>query len=132
MTDETYWTGLGHLLRLLSGKWDGAVLSALATGPRHWSEVLTAARSHPPPSARPDDDPLHLHESVLSRTLSRLEREGLVSRVEEPGIFPKSVTYRLTAKAASLLTLLTPAAEWAFDLSEPARSPIDSVGVAAH
>jgi diguanylate cyclase (GGDEF)-like protein len=116
MEGARFWVGFDDVLRLLNGKWDSAVLEALSDGPLHWSDILSAIRRQKAAVVGRRNG--ILHESVLARTLLRMERDGLVLRMEKPAIFPPSVTYELTPRARSLIKALTPAAEWAASQGE--------------
>ena len=102
---------LREVFRLLGGKWDAAIISALAGGPLHWSEIR--AKIHSYGEMSPNDSTSTLHDSILSRALQRMQRDGLVVRVEQAAVFPRSVTYALTPTAECLAEKLVPLAEWA-------------------
>jgi DNA-binding HxlR family transcriptional regulator len=101
-----YWHGLHELTRVLDGEWVPAILATLALGPRHFTEILTEIQStgtgQPDPNRR-------LHDSILGRTLRRMEDNGLITRDELTATFPKSTTYELTTWATILLSGLVPA-----------------------
>lgn len=101
-----YWQGLHELTRVLDGEWVPAILATLAHGPRHFTEILTEIQStgtgQPDPNRR-------LHDSILGRTLRRMEDNGLITRDELTATFPKSTTYELTSWATTLLSGLIPA-----------------------
>ncbi|PSL53235.1 diguanylate cyclase (GGDEF)-like protein [Saccharothrix carnea] len=102
----SYWQGLYEVVHLLKGEWVPAILAALADGPRHFTEILSTI--HATTVGQPDSD-RWLHDSILGRTLRRMEDKQLVTRHEEPARFPKSTVYELTSQAAALLSALTPA-----------------------
>lgn len=101
-----YWQGLHELTRVLDGEWVPAILATLAHGPRHFTEILTEIQrtgtGQPDPKRR-------LHDSILGRTLRRMEDNGLITRDELAATFPKSTTYELTSWATILLSGLIPA-----------------------
>lgn len=105
----SYWGGLHKLTHVLDGEWVPAILATLAHGPRHFTEILDAIQvtgtGQPDPQRR-------LHDSILSRTLRRMEDKGLITRHEVAATFPKSTTYELTSWATDLLTALLPAVHW--------------------
>jgi DNA-binding HxlR family transcriptional regulator len=106
-----YRQGIEEAMRLLSGRWVAAVLAALAEGPLHYTDLLSAINSAARQAGlvsrqRP------LTEKVLTETLRRMERDGLLIRHREPTPLP-SVWYELTPMARSLLRSLRPLAEWA-------------------
>lgn len=106
-----YRQGIEEAMRLLSGRWVAAVMAALAEGPLHYTDLLSAINSAARQAGlvsrqRP------LTEKVLTETLRRMERDGLLIRHREPTPLP-SVWYELTPMARSLLRSLRPLAEWA-------------------
>ncbi|WP_051772751.1 diguanylate cyclase [Saccharothrix sp. NRRL B-16314] len=104
--EPSYWQGLYEVIHLLKGEWVPAILAALADGPRHFTEILSTI--HDTTLGQPDSD-RWLHDSILGRTLRRMEDKNLVTRHEEPARFPKSTVYELTPRAATLLSALAPA-----------------------
>ncbi|SDJ02197.1 HxlR-like helix-turn-helix [Actinokineospora alba] len=102
----SYWHGLHELTRVLDGEWIPAILATLARGPRHFTEILTEIQctgtGQPDPKRR-------LHDSILGRTLRRMEENGLITRDELTATFPKSTVYELTTWATMLLSGLIPA-----------------------
>jgi DNA-binding HxlR family transcriptional regulator len=103
-----HWGHLHQLTRLLGGEWVPAILATLAAGPRHFTEILTTINETG--EGQPDPD-RHLHDSILGRTLRRMEDNGLVVRHEIASTFPKSTTYEITPWTAATLTALTPAVQ---------------------
>ena len=98
-------------LAVLSGRWEVAILAALAQGELHFKELLDEInsvearfghRGHQKP----------LSNRVLSDTLSRMEFDGLLTRHVDPVPHP-SVRYRLTNRGHALLLALRPLAAWA-------------------
>ncbi|MET8121988.1 helix-turn-helix domain-containing protein [Micromonospora sp. NPDC005291] len=89
----------GHeLLATLSDKWLTLVVSALADGPlRHNELARTVAGAS---------------QKMLTQTLRKLERDGLVSRSVTAGV-PARVDYRLTPLAESLLPVQRAIKAWA-------------------
>ena len=89
----------GHqLLATLSDKWVTLVVSALADGPlRHaqLAEIVAGAS-----------------QKMLTQTLRRLERDGLVARTVTPSV-PVRVDYALTPLGESLLPVQRAIKEWA-------------------
>lgn len=89
----------GHeLLATLSDKWVTLVLDALADGPLRYnalSRVVTGAS-----------------QKMLTQTLRRLERDGLVSRTVTPSV-PVRVDYELTALGQTLLPVQRAIKTWA-------------------
>ncbi|MGR3435511.1 MAG: winged helix-turn-helix transcriptional regulator [Shimia sp.] len=87
-------------LDLVSERWTGLVVLALGDGPERYNALR---RRLPGVSQR-----------MLTRTLRRLEAEGLVTRHEEATIPPK-VTYDLTDRGRSMRPLLDAIAAWGRD-----------------
>ncbi|GGS59407.1 diguanylate cyclase [Actinokineospora fastidiosa] len=104
--EPAYWHGLYEVLQLLKGEWVPAILATLINGPRHFTEILSTI--HDTTIGQPDSG-RWLHDSILGRTLRRMEDKDLVTRHEEPNRFPKSTVYELTPLASVLLTTLAPA-----------------------
>ncbi|MDI1460737.1 helix-turn-helix domain-containing protein [Catellatospora sp. KI3] len=89
----------GHeLLATLSDKWVTLVLSALADGPLRYRDV---SRTIPGAS-----------QKMLTQTLRKLERDGLVTRTVTPSV-PVRVDYELTALGQSLLPVQRAIKSWA-------------------
>ncbi|GAA1666608.1 helix-turn-helix domain-containing protein [Fodinicola feengrottensis] len=89
----------GHqLLATLSDKWVTLVLSALADGPLRYSGIsrIVAGAS----------------QKMLTQTLRKLERDGLVARSVTPSV-PVRVDYELTALGESLLPVQRAIKTWA-------------------
>lgn len=79
----------GHeAVALLSDKWVTLVISALADGPLRHSELARAVAG--------------ATQKMLTQTLRKLERDGLVARLVTPTI-PVRVDYELTSIGHSLL-----------------------------
>lgn len=89
----------GHeVLAMLSDKWVTLVLSALADGPlRHAELARTVAGAT---------------QKMLTQTLRRLERDGLVDRSVTAGVPPR-VDYSLTPLGASLVPIQRAIKTWA-------------------
>ncbi len=89
----------GHqLLATLSDKWVTLVISALADGPQRYNALarIVAGAS----------------QKMLTQTLRRLERDGLVSRTVTPSV-PVRVDYELTDLGRDLLPLQRAIKAWA-------------------
>ncbi|MFD0443274.1 winged helix-turn-helix transcriptional regulator [Streptomyces indonesiensis] len=96
---------------MINGEWIPDVLVALAEGPKQYTRLLDTIREKTHEDGWSETRHLYLQESVLNRTLRRLEREELIERHREP-TFPYRARYQLTSAADELLTALTPLAEW--------------------
>jgi DNA-binding HxlR family transcriptional regulator len=90
-------TGTRRMLDLLGGKWTVEVLYLLANGKRRYSEVYYEVGE--------------VSKKVLTRTLRKLEREGLVSRTVQP-FAPPRVEYSLTPRGWSITEPLMALYEW--------------------
>src|SRR4051794_56281 len=104
----------GHdLLAALSDKWLTLVVSALADGPLRYAELsrLVAGAS----------------QKMLTQTLRKLERDGLVARTVTAAV-PVQVSYALTALGHELLPLQRAIKSWAethIDQVQDARAHYD-------
>lgn len=85
-------------LEVVGDKWVADVLDRLSTGPLRYSELHQGIRS--------------VSTSVLTRTLRRMERDGLINRAVRPAV-PPEVEYSITLLGASLDEPLTTLAAWA-------------------
>lgn len=85
-------------LELLSSKWVLDIILQLGHGAsRRYGEL--------------DDEIAAISGSMLTRTLRRMERDGLVTRAVRPAV-PPEVEYRLTPLAESLDVPVTALAAW--------------------
>jgi len=102
---------------LTSAEWTPAILAALEHGPLHYTELFHRASSlHVAEQWRPRHE--HLYESTLTRTLKQLTDDNVITRHEEAGAFPPSVSYSLTDAARDLLSALEPLVRWVDDHTE--------------
>lgn len=85
-------------LEVVAGKWVVDVLDRLSGGPMRHSELQQEIRD--------------VASSVLTRTLRRAERDGLVVRAVRPAA-PPEVEYSITPLGESLDEPLTALASWA-------------------
>lgn len=121
--DHLFALNLRHALHMLNGEWIPDVLVALAEGPKQYTGLLGTIRERTHQDGWSESRHLYLQESVLNRTLRRLEQEELVERHRE-STFPYRARYQLTPPADKLLTALMPLTEWPkqhADLVERAR-----------
>jgi DNA-binding HxlR family transcriptional regulator len=89
----------GHeLLGTLSDKWVTLVISALADGPRRHAELARTVAG--------------ATQKMLTQTLRKLEREGLVERTVTASV-PVRVDYRLTELGHGLLPVQRAIKAWA-------------------
>ena len=91
--------GADHLVRLLAGRWTLAVLTELAAGGRRYQELHDAIDG--------------ISYKVLTDTLRRAERDGLITRHLDPGRIETATLYELTDLGRSLDAPLAAMAEWA-------------------
>jgi DNA-binding HxlR family transcriptional regulator len=89
----------GHqALALLASKWVTLVVSTLADGPKRYGQLHREVAG--------------ATKKMLTQTLRRLERDGLVRRRVEAGV-PPEVEYSLTRLGRSILPVQRAIAEWA-------------------
>ncbi len=87
-----------QLLDRISDKWVSLVLTALADGPRRYSDLNRIIAG--------------VSQKMLTQTLRTLERDGLISRTVTPSV-PVRVDYALTELGKSLLPVMTAIKQWA-------------------
>ena len=105
-----------QLLDRISDKWVSLVVSALAPGPKRYSDLARKIAGVSP--------------KMLTQTLRSLERDGLLTRTVTPSV-PVRVDYELTALGQNLAQLLTAVKHWAethFDEVHAARERYDTEG----
>lgn len=105
--------GIHEAMGVLAGQWVAAVLASLAAAPMNYSALLgdvneTEERSGWVAHRRP------LSQKVLTETLARMQRDGLVVKMERPSRFGNT-WYQLTPAGRDLLRALRPLAKWAED-----------------
>jgi DNA-binding HxlR family transcriptional regulator len=110
-SELSYRQAVEEALRLLDGDWAVAVLTALAAGPLHNSELVAAINAVEERVGRRIHE-VPLSRQVLAPTLARMVEADLLVRTEDPTPH-RSVWYRLTPTGRSLLSTLRPLAEWA-------------------
>jgi DNA-binding HxlR family transcriptional regulator len=89
-----------ELLERLGDKWTVTVICRLDAGPLRFNELRRATEG--------------ITQRMLSLTLRRLERDGLVSRTVHPTV-PPQVAYALTEYGHSLHTVLYQLVGWTQD-----------------
>jgi DNA-binding HxlR family transcriptional regulator len=82
------WGNAGRLLRLLGGRWTLAVFAELADGGRRFQDLHSALDG--------------ISHKVLTDTLRRAERDGLISRHLDPKRVETTMLYELTDLGRSL------------------------------
>ncbi|WP_425557164.1 winged helix-turn-helix transcriptional regulator [Deinococcus carri] len=90
--------GVRDVLERIGDKWTVLVIAELSPGPRRFKAIQRAIHS--------------ISQRMLTLTLRRLERDGLVSRTVVPTV-PPQVTYALTARGRSLTQVVQTLVEWA-------------------
>ncbi|MFE1963075.1 winged helix-turn-helix transcriptional regulator [Streptomyces sp. NPDC059479] len=88
---------LREVLARLGDKWTVIVICRLSEGPRRFNELKRSVDG--------------ITQRMLSATLRRLERDGLVSRTVTPTV-PPQVEYALTDVARSLHSVLFQLVDW--------------------
>ncbi len=89
--------GLRDVLDRIGDKWSVLVIVELASGPRRFREPQRAIDG--------------ISQRMLTLTVRRLERDGLVLRTVYPTV-PAQVDYRLTETGAGLTHLVKAPADW--------------------
>jgi DNA-binding HxlR family transcriptional regulator len=89
--------GIRDVLDRVGDKWSVLVIVELANGPRRFRELQRAIDG--------------ISQRMLTLTVRRLERDGLVLRTVYPTV-PARVDYRLTDTGASLTHLVKALADW--------------------
>jgi DNA-binding HxlR family transcriptional regulator len=108
------WRPADPLLRLLAGRWTLAVLAELLKQGRRYQDLHDAMDG--------------ISYKVLTETLRRAERDGLVARHLDGGRIETATLYELTDLGRSLNIPLTAMAKWAecnWQAVETARSRWD-------
>ncbi|APU15264.1 winged helix-turn-helix transcriptional regulator [Actinoalloteichus fjordicus] len=101
---------LRNIRSLIKGEWVPDILVALRGESQHFSELRSRVNSLQ--VARRSTGSGVLHDGILSRTLQRMEHDGLVERRAQTGVFPPSVEYRLTPLGEDLIVVMQPLAAW--------------------
>lgn len=89
--------GIRDVLDRVGDKWSVLVVVELTSGVRRFRELQRAIDG--------------ISQRMLTLTVRRLERDGLVSRTVYPTV-PAQVTYELTHRGASLTHLVKQLADW--------------------
>jgi DNA-binding HxlR family transcriptional regulator len=87
-----------HVIGLIDGRWTLAVLAELQDGGRRYQELDDALDS--------------VSHKVLTDTLRRLERDGLVARLLDPSRVDTATLYQLTDLGRSLEEPLAALERW--------------------
>ncbi|MFI5571914.1 winged helix-turn-helix transcriptional regulator [Streptomyces sp. NPDC051740] len=103
--------GIRDVLDRIGEKWSVFVIVELASGPRRFRELQRAIDG--------------ISQRMLTLTVRRLERDGLVLRTVYPTV-PAQVDYRLTETGAGLTHLVKALADWSLahraDIAEARRA----------
>ncbi|QLJ02553.1 helix-turn-helix transcriptional regulator [Streptomyces sp. NEAU-sy36] len=103
-----------QLLDRIADKWVSLAVNALSDGPLRYSALQRRLAS--------------VSQKMLTQTLRRLERDGLVARTVIPAV-PARVEYELTPLGRSLLPVMRSIKDWAeehMDEVRTARADYDS------
>ncbi len=92
--------GIRDVLDRIGDKWSVLVIVELASGIRRFRELQRAIDG--------------ISQRMLTLTVRRLERDGLVTRTVYPTV-PAQVTYELTERGISLSLLVKQLADWSLD-----------------
>jgi DNA-binding HxlR family transcriptional regulator len=92
--------GIRDVLDRIGDKWSVLVIVELASGTRRFRELQRAIDG--------------ISQRMLTLTVRRLERDGLVTRTVYPTV-PAQVTYELTQRGSSLTYLVKQLADWSLD-----------------
>lgn len=109
---------------LMAAEWAPAIVIALLEGPLQYKDILATVGAACP-GVRWGSRHGRLYDSILTRNLQALTRDGLVERHETPGTFPPTVRYCLTDACRELIEAVTPLVEWSVrhrDVIEGAQS----------
>lgn len=87
-----------QVLELIADKWTALLIYKLSTGPRRPGELLRSIGG--------------ISQKMLTQTLRRLERDGLVARTAHP-VVPPRVDYELTPLGRTLTEPLGALCRWA-------------------
>jgi DNA-binding HxlR family transcriptional regulator len=127
-SSTSYRQAIQDAMAVLNGQWVPAVLASLAARPLKYSDLYADINnveerlgwmSHPRP----------ISQKVLSATLRRMRRDGLISRLSSGSKFTE-VYYELSPLGKTLLRALRPLAKWAMENGEEvarARAEADEV-----
>ena len=114
-----YRHGIREAMGVLSGQWDTAVLASLSEKPMTYSELLHDINET---EQRADQNVRgNLSNKVLTETLRRMQRNGLLAKIERPSTFGNT-WYNLTSVGRSLLRALRPLAKWADENGHEVRA----------
>lgn len=106
--------GIRDVLDRVGDTWSVLVIVELASGPRRFGELRRAVEG--------------ISQRMLTLTVRRLERDGLVLRTVYPAV-PAQVDYRLTEMGSSLTHLVKALSDWSLSHREAiavARSAYDA------
>ena len=92
--------GIRDVLDRVGDKWSVLVIVELSNGPRRFRQLQRAIDG--------------ISQRMLTLTVRRLERDGLVLRTVYPTV-PAQVDYRLTETGASLTHLVKALADWSLE-----------------
>lgn len=109
--DQSFLRDVHNVMHIFGDKWTVPVMVALAGGPLRRSGILETVGSYGIDAEWPGR-PSVLHDSILSRTLRKMVKEGLLDRHETENVFPPCVSYSLRPEAAEFLHDLRQITGW--------------------
>lgn len=115
-TINSYRHAILQATEVLNGKWVVAVLASLAAEPMKYLDLL-ADINRTEERLEWISHPRALTQKVLSETLKRMRRDGLIIRVGPKAAF-QEVWYELSPLGQTLLQSLRPVARWAMENAE--------------
>lgn len=93
------------LRHLLGGEWNADILVILLAGPHRYTELLDAVKTNAAVDRR-SGRCRHAQTRTFVYTLRRMEADGLITRSEQEGVWPRQVHYELTPAATDLVARL--------------------------
>lgn len=106
-----YRHSIHEAMGVAAGRWVTAILASLTARPMTYSRLLEHINNTEEMVGwMTHDKPLR--QKVLTDTLQRMQRDGLVVKIERPSTFGNT-WYQLTPMGRSLLRALRPLAKWA-------------------
>lgn len=101
-------------IAIVSGQWVYAILATLLARPMRYQELLQEINTAEERLGWAGHD-RPLSQKVLTQTLHRMRRDGLVDRVAGAARVTAPVVYQITPMGRALLRALRPLGEWLRD-----------------
>ena len=108
-------------IAIVSGQWVYAILATLLSRPMRYQELLQEINATEQRLGWTGHD-RPLSQKVLTQTLHRMRRDGLVDRVAGPARVTAPVVYQITPMGRALLRALRPLGEWLRDYESDLNS----------